>query len=142
MRRGRVAVVALGMWLVLAATPAGAQITTEPPQSTQPLPTAPPTTEPPPDTTPSTAPPPTRPRPSTTKGGSTTTTVAVTTTITLLPPPSVAPQDPAVPPTGSTQSDRISSFFAVLSIVGFLAAIGMLLAQYFLTKPGREGWTL
>lgn len=126
-----------------AVAPAAAQVvTTEPPPTTQPPTTQPPVTEPPvtePETTAVTAPPTTRARPATTRV--TTTTIGTTTSLTLLPPPSVRPQDPQAAPIGSEQSDRLSSFFVWLSILGFVAAIGMLVSQWFLTRPGRRGWT-
>jgi hypothetical protein len=140
------------MWVALVtvvawAGPAAAQVTTAPQPTTTAVlrttTTAPPNTEPPPDTTAVTAPPTTRARASTTAPrGTTTTTVGTTTTHTLLPPPSIAPQDPGAPPTGSTQSGQISSVFYVLSILGFVTAIALLAAQWFLTRPGRRGWTL
>ncbi|MDQ1373119.1 MAG: hypothetical protein QOJ09_457 [Actinomycetota bacterium] len=145
--RRRLSGVVIGLWIVLSAGPAGAQVTTQPPPTTRPPDTTVPITtapEPPPtepQTTVATAPPPTRPRSSTTRN-TTSTTAGPTTTHSLLPAPAVAPQDPAVPPTGSTQSDRISSFFYVLSILGFATAIALLTAQWFLTRPGRRGWTL
>jgi hypothetical protein len=132
---------ALGALLVvLAALPAGAQIvsTTDPPVTTAPPSTEPPVTEAP--TVPPTAPPSTRARVSTTRGV-TSTTIATTTTHTLLPPPSVVPQDPSASPTGSAQSDHISSVFVVASILGFVVAIALLTSQWFLTRPGRRGWT-
>ncbi|MEY2567740.1 MAG: hypothetical protein QOE35_2269 [Actinomycetota bacterium] len=141
----------LVVWVTLVAWagPAAAQIgstTTRAPTTTRPIivtTTAPPDTEPPPETTAVTAPVTTRARASTTAPrGTTSTTAGTTTTHTLLPPPSVAPQDPGAPPTGSTQSDRISSVFYVLSILGFVTAIALLSAQWFLTRPGRRGWTL
>ena len=132
------------LW-ALAVSPAAAQVvTTDPPPTTQPPTTLPPTTQPPvtepPVTEPATtAPPTTRARPGTTRV--TTTTIGTTTSLTLLPPPSVRPQDPQAAPIGSEQSDRLSSFFVWLSILGFLTAIGLLVSQWFLTRPGRRGWT-
>jgi hypothetical protein len=125
------------------AAPAVAQII-EPPPSTQPPPTQPPSTQPPVTEPPATVAPPTtaRPRSSTTRPGSTTTGVTTTTTIRLLPPPSVAPQDPSAAPVGSTQSDHISSVFVWLSILGFVTTVGLLVGQWFLTRPGRRGWTI
>jgi hypothetical protein len=126
-----------------AAAPAGAQVVTTQPPITQPPTTQPPVTDPPatePPTTPPPAPTTTRPRTSTTR--STTTVPATTTSIRLLPPPSVAPQDPTAAPIGSKQSDHISSFFVWLSVLGFVVMIGLLVAQWFLTRPGRRGWTI
>ena len=148
---GRALVVTGLIWSV-AVLPAGAQVvptdppptdppTTRPP-TTRPPTTQPPTTEPPvteAPTTAATAPPSTRPRTATTKV--TTTTIGTTTSLTLLPPPSVRPQDPEAPPIGSEQSDHLSSVFVWLSILGFLTAIGLLVSQWFLTRPGRRGWT-
>ena len=139
----RRAVVATVVALLLGVAPAGAQVvTTDPPPTTQPPTTQPPATQPPVTESPTTAatvPPTTRPRPATTRV--TTTTIGTTTSLTLLPPPSVRPQDPALARTGSEQSDHLSSFFVWLSILGFLTAIGLLVSQWFLTRPGRRGWT-
>jgi hypothetical protein len=107
-----------------------------PPSITEPPTTEPPTTLPPTSEAPTT----TRARPSTTRGS--TSTVASTTTITLLPPPSIQPADPEQPPPGSTQSDEISPVFLWLSVIGFATGVALLGAQWFLTKPGRRGWTL
>jgi hypothetical protein len=136
--RRRLGGAALLVLLVLTAAPVGAQTSTLP---TEPI-TEPPTTEPPvtePPTTQATLPPTTRPRPSTTRA--TTSTIGTTTTVTLLPPPSVAPQEPVAAPSGSDQSSHMGSAFVVLSILGFVVAILVLAAQWFLTKPGRRGWT-
>jgi hypothetical protein len=138
---GRALALALVVWAA-GSTPAIGQVTTLPP-ATQPPTTQPPVTEPPvtePPTTPVPAPTTTRPRSSTTR--STTTVPATTTTVKLLPPPSVAPQDPTAAPVGTTQSDHISSVFVWMSILGFVFFVGMLVSQWFLTRPGRRGWTL
>jgi hypothetical protein len=140
--RRRVAVLVVLLWAATAA-PAFAQVVTTQPPVTQPPVTQPPVTEPPvtePPTTAVPAPTTTRPRTSTTR--SSTTVPATTTSIRLLPPPSVAPQDPQAAPIGSKQSDHISSFFVWLSILGFVLAIALLVSQWFLTRPGRRGWTI
>jgi cobalamin biosynthesis Mg chelatase CobN len=134
--RALAAAVTLFALVALLAAPAVAQVTVPEP-TTEPPTTQPPATEPP--TTQVTVPPTTRPRSTTTRA--TSSTVGTTTTVTLLPPPSVVPQDPAVPPSGSNQSDHISSTFLVLPILGFVVAILVLVAQWFLTRPGRRGWT-
>jgi hypothetical protein len=134
-------VLALVVWAA-SSTPAVAQITTLPP-ATDPPTTQPPATEPPatdPPTTP--VPAPTTARPRSTTSRPTTTVPATTTSITLLPPPSVAPQDPTAAPIGTTQSDHISSAFVWMSILGFLLFVALLVSQWFLTRPGRRGWTL
>ena len=142
MTRLRVLLLSAVLWTAVAA-PAGAQVVTTQPPVTQPPTTQPPVTDPPatePPTTPVPAPSATRPRTSTTR--STTTVPATTTSIRLLPPPSVAPQDPTAAPIGSKQSDHISSVFVWLSILGFVVMIGLLVTQWFLTRPGRRGWTI
>lgn len=143
MTRARVLVVGLVLWAA-AGAPAAAQVTTTQPPSTQPPITDPPVTDPPatdPPATPAPAPTTTRPRTATTRG-STTTVPATTTTIRLLPPPSVAPQDPTAAPVGTAQSDHISSAFVWMSILGFLLFVALLVSQWFLTRPGRRGWTI
>jgi hypothetical protein len=143
--RARALALGLVLWAA-AAAPAAAQVTTTQPPNTEPPTTPPPpVTDPPvtdPPTTPAPAPTTTRPRTSTTRGTTTTSGPATTTTIRLLPPPSVAPQDPAAAPVGTTQSDHISSAFVWMSILGFLFFAAILVSQWFLTRPGRRGWTL
>ena len=141
MTRRRALVLALVV-CAASATPVLAQITTLPP-ATDPPTTPPPATDPPatdPPTTP--VPAPTTARPRSTTSRPTTTVPATTTTVRLLPPPSVAPQDPAAAPVGTTQSDHISSAFVWMSILGFALAVALLVSQWFLTRPGRRGWTL
>ena len=142
MSRLRVALLTVLLWSA-AAAPASAQVATTQPPITQPPTTQPPVTEPPvtqPPTTPVPAPTTTRPRSTTTR--STTTVPATTTSLRLLPPPSVAPQDPTAAPIGTTQSDHISSVFVWFSVLGFLLAVVLLVSQWFLTRPGRRGWTI
>lgn len=136
-----------GVLWTLGSAPASAQVVSTDPPTTRPPTTLPPTTQPPPPpvtepaTTAVTAPPTTRPRVSTTRSA-TSTSIATTTTHTLLPPPSVAPQDPQASPVGSEQSDHLSGVFVVLSILGFVTGIGLLGSQWYLTRPGRQGWTI
>jgi hypothetical protein len=139
--RGRVVLLGVVLWTA-AASPAVAQIATTQPPPTVPPTTQPPVTEPPVTEPPTTVPAPTTTRPRTSTTRSSTTVPATTTSIRLLPPPSVAPQDPTAAPIGTTQSDHISSFFVWLSILGFVVMIGLLVSQWFLTRPGRRGWTL
>ena len=141
MSRALVLLAGVLLWAATAPT-VSAQVTTipptAPPQTTQPPVTDPPATAPP--TTPAPAPATTRPRSSTTRP--TTTVPATTTSLRLLPPPSVAPQDPTAAPVGTTQSDHISSVFVWLSILGFVLFVALLGSQWFLTRPGRRGWTI
>jgi hypothetical protein len=82
----------------------------------------------------------TRPRVVTT---TTSSTVAPTTTSTTLAPlPAPAPAPVTLPLATASQSGNISAVFPILSGFGFVVLIGLLTAQWFLTKPGRRGPTL
>lgn len=122
-----------------------AQAQLEPP-STSPPPTIP-STEPPTPTTErvggvvST----TSPRPSTTVRRTTTSSsLPPSTTLFTVPTPAETPAGPAGTPTAAprTGSGEISDAYALLSLFGFLVVIGLLGLQWYLTRPGRRGWTL
>jgi hypothetical protein len=80
-----------------------------------------------------------KPRPTTTRPKSTTTGRPTTTIPT---PPPAAPTTTTTVVPRSKNSGKFSPVFTVLAFFGFLAAIGLLVLQWFLTKPGRHGWTL
>lgn len=146
------AVAAIGLWagtLALGVPFATAQVGPSTSNTTQPSTTILPTTEPPPSTTA----PPTTQRPSTTAGPSTTRPPRTSTTKpgatsstarATLPPPSVQGGGP--PDTFAARrpppSGRMSPVLAWLGGVGLLTGFGLLALQWFLTKPGRHGWTL
>jgi cobalamin biosynthesis Mg chelatase CobN len=104
-------------------------------------PTAPPTTEAPGGVVTTR---PAAPSPTTTvkRGASTSSTVARTTTIFTVPTPAATPSGVSPSAAPRTGTGQISGTFAVLSIVGFVVVAGLLGLQWFLTRPGRRGWTL
>jgi hypothetical protein len=70
-------------------------------------------------------------------------TTSTSTTSTTLPPiPAPAPAPVTLPLASAAQSGSIGAFFPILSAIGFVTLIGLLTAQWFLTKPGRKGPTL
>ena len=104
-----------------------------------------------------------RPNPTTTaKPAATTTSAPTGPTTTARPrssttaPPQTAPQrttstipTPAPSPTTteaplplSRHSGHFSPTLSVLAVFGLLAGLGLLAWQWFLTRPGRRGWTL
>lgn len=136
---------------LVVALPVSAQVS---------VPTSPPTTKPP-----TTKPPATSAQPAPTTAASTpaaptttakpkpkTTTTAVPTTTTpeeipTLPPPPGAGDQPATVTTLSARElnenqARVGPLLPLLSIAGCLIALIMLIAQWFLTRPGRAGRTL
>lgn len=120
----------------LATTPARAQLplsTTTSSTASSTTTTAPPTTTTAPPATTTTA----KPRPTTTKAP--TTTEKATTTIPT--PAAVSTTTTTIVPI-SKHSGHFSPVFSVLAFVGFVGGFGLLVLQWFLTKPGREGWTL
>jgi hypothetical protein len=69
----------------------------------------------------------------------TTTTEKPTTTIPT--PAQTAPSTTTSTPI-SKHSGHFSPVFTYLAFLGVLAGIGLFVLQWFLTKPGRQGWTL
>lgn len=114
----------------------------------------PPTTNPPPTVPPTEVPTTERPggvvttappRPATTAVRRTTTSSSLlpSTTLFTVPTPAETPAGPATPTAApKTGNGEISGFYALLSGFGFLAVIGLLALQWYLTRPGRRGWTL
>jgi hypothetical protein len=92
-------------------------------------------------TTPTTRTTVTRPRVTATTATTAATTTSTTTT-TLPPIPAPAPAPVTLPLGTAPQSGNISAVFPILSGFGFVLLIGLLTAQWFLTKPGRRGPTL
>ena len=79
-----------------------------------------------------------RPRPTTTRPLTTTTQRTTTTIATPTPEPTTTTTLTAV----SNHSGRFSPVLTWLAVLGLLSGIGLLVLQWFLTKPGRQGWTL
>jgi hypothetical protein len=70
------------------------------------------------------------------------TTVSSTTSSTLASIPN-GPTPPSTLPLQSKQtSAHVSPVFPVLSGIGAAVVAAMLALQWFLTRPGRKGWTL
>jgi hypothetical protein len=80
-----------------------------------------------------------KPRPTTTKPPTTVSTLPATTTI---PTPAAVSTTTTAPTPISKHSGHFSPVFSVLAFMGLLGGLGLLALQWFLTKPGREGWTL
>ncbi|MDQ1415567.1 MAG: hypothetical protein QOF81_1180 [Acidimicrobiaceae bacterium] len=82
-------------------------------------------------------------RPRVTATTTTTTPPSTTTTSTTVAPiPAPAPAPVTLPLASAAQSGSIGAFFPILSAIGIVTLIGLLTAQWFLTKPGRKGPTL
>jgi cell division protein FtsN len=79
-----------------------------------------------------------KPRPTTTRP---TTTTTQQTTTTIATPAQAATTTSTTAPI-SRHSGHFSPLFSVLAFAGVLSGMGLLVLQWFLTKPGREGWTL
>ncbi|MDQ1392832.1 MAG: hypothetical protein QOF30_1809 [Acidimicrobiaceae bacterium] len=73
---------------------------------------------------------------------STSTTSTSTTSTTVAPIPAPAPAPVTLPLASAAQSGSIGAFFPILSAIGIVTLVGLLTAQWFLTKPGRKGPTL
>jgi hypothetical protein len=102
----------------------------------------------------------TRPTTSTTRPATSTTAAPGATTTTRRPattaPPSTAPpRTTSTIPTPATStpttaapepepkhSGRFSPLYSWLFGLGLLSGFGLLVLQWFLTRPGRQGWTL
>ena len=128
---------ALGLALTVSA-PVAAQL----PIRTTTTTTARPTTSTTARQTTTTAPGPTttttaKPKPTTT--AKPTTTEKPTTTIAT--PAQVSSTTTTTAPIAS-HNGHFSPFLSVLAIGGLVSGFGLLVLQWFLTKPGREGWTL
>ncbi|HZQ27961.1 MAG TPA: hypothetical protein VFA94_09695 [Acidimicrobiales bacterium] len=131
--------------VLVATSPALAQVPTTPTTSTTRAittsTTAAPTTSTAKPTTTTTA----APTTSTTKKPTTTTRATATTTqqpsLTTIPTPVVQATTTTTPHV-TPQSGQISPLFIVLSAAGFALALGLFAVQWFLTRPGRSGWTL
>jgi hypothetical protein len=67
-------------------------------------------------------------------------TTSTSTTVASIPTPGPAPA--TLPLASASQSGSIGSVFPILSGVGLAALIALLVAQWFLTRPGRQGPTL
>ena len=111
--------------------------------STTPPTTAAATTTTHPATTATTAPrsttaPPPPPSVSSTEAPTTTTPTSVP--VSTIPAP--GPPPVTLPLATATQSGSISPVFPILGGVGLVTFVGLLLAQWFLTRPGRRGPTL
>jgi len=125
--------------LVLVMWPADAQVPiTSSTTSTTRKPTT--TTTKPPSTTSTTKAPATGP--TTTRRPSTTTTTAPQRTTTTIATPAPAPTTTAVPTPVSRHTGDFSPVFTWLTVLGLVAFVGLLALQWFLTRPGRQGWTL
>lgn len=81
----------------------------------------------------------------TTRRGATTTaptTTAPPRTTSTIPTPAPSPATTAAPEPLAKHSGRFSPVFSWLFALGLLSGIGLLVLQWFLTRPGRHGWTL
>jgi hypothetical protein len=76
------------------------------------------------------------------KGTTTTSSSTTTTSTTIAPIPAAAPTPVTLPLASEPQSANISPFFPILSGLGVFTFVALLVAQFFLTKPGRDGPTL
>jgi hypothetical protein len=68
--------------------------------------------------------------------------VPASTTIFTVPTPASTPSGVTPSAAPKTGTGQISGTFAVVSLLGFVVALGMLGLQWYLTRPGRRGWTL
>lgn len=153
-----VASVAVAGWAAATvsglAPPALAQISTTASTARPTTTVIPTTTDPPPSTTPTTKPTTTTTeRSTTTKAPATTAAPRSTTTAkderapTTARPTIPGPgDDGSGPPATFAQrgphSGSMSPVLTWLSALGLLGGLGMLAGQWFLTRPGRDGWTL
>ena len=131
--------------LAVAAWPPGVSAQISPPSTEEPPVTTVPITEPPttervggvvttaPRTTPTSA---------VKRSTSTSSTVPASTTIFTVPTPEATPTGVAPAAAPKTGTGQISGTYALLSLFGFVAVAGLLGLQWYLTRPGRRGWTL
>lgn len=139
MRRSVLVLIAVvGGALVAPPVDAQVEITTTTTTTTQPRETT--TTTRPPSTTTTAK---RAPATTTTRRPATTTTTAPpkTTTTIATPAPTTTSTSIEVEPL-SRHSGDISPVFTWLAVLGLLSGIGLLVLQWHLTRPGREGWTL
>jgi hypothetical protein len=103
-----------------------------------------------PATTTTSTPPTTQPRATTTtQAPATVATTAAPDTTTVPPPtttvasiPAPAPPPVTLPLGSASQSGSIGAIFPILGGIGLFSLVTLLVAQWFLTKPGRRGPTL
>jgi hypothetical protein len=84
------------------------------------------------------------PTPTTAKPKPTTSTAPPTTEspTTTIPTPVASPSTTEAIVPISRNSGHFSPALTVLALFGLLTGIGLLVLQWFLTRPGRVGWTL
>lgn len=135
--------VVIGVWLAASVWPAGAQVT---------IPTSSTTSTTRPRTTTTTRPATTttaagggQGATTTTRRGATTTappTTAPARTTSTIPTPATSPPTTAAPEPEPKHSGHFSPAYTWLFAIGTIGFLGLLALQWFLTKPGRQGWTL
>lgn len=69
-------------------------------------------------------------------------TTAAPTSVPVSTIPAPGPPPVTLPLATATQSGSISPVFPILGGVGLMTFVGLLVAQWFLTRPGRRGPTL